>query len=164
MKDITLDEGEVIRLTIKHNTSDTEAEIFIQNYALVTDEWIEDLSKKAHALGKEAGVAAGSWVFDGRNSTEDYARIGKGIEDGDPEILDALPQPDLSGEWADGPTVRSIMSELGVDGTDHPGYDLADLWVHDEMTAQLADLWCDGFREGVEFEVTNTIRLHLIED
>jgi hypothetical protein len=46
---------------------------------------------------------AASWVFDGNTDTDTYRRVLAGIEDGDPEIMDALPFLDWSGQWADGP-------------------------------------------------------------
>ena len=50
--------------------------------------------------GRIDGRAAGSWVIDGNTPDETCARILGGIEEGDPEILDALPELRL-GEWAD---------------------------------------------------------------
>ena len=52
--------------------------------------------------GYQDGTAAGTWVFDGNTTTETYAAILAGIEDGDPMILDQLPQPpaDASAEYA----------------------------------------------------------------
>lgn len=43
--------------------------------------------------GYEDGKAAGSWVFDGNTTRHTYATVLQGIEDGDPLILDMLPQP-----------------------------------------------------------------------
>ncbi len=63
-------------------------------------EYSDAVEAAAKELGGEAGRAAASWVFDGNTTTEEYARVLFGIEDGDPEVLDALPSPDLSGQWA----------------------------------------------------------------
>lgn len=48
------------------------------------------------------GKSAGTWVFDGNTDQRTYAAILKGIEDGDPMVLDGLPQPpaDSSDEYA----------------------------------------------------------------
>ncbi len=65
--------------------------------------------------GKDAGHAAGTWVFDGNTPDEAYARILKGIEDCDPEVMDMQPSP-LSGEWAGDPTPDSLGKEWGLEG------------------------------------------------
>jgi hypothetical protein len=52
---------------------------------------------------EEMAKNAASWVFDGNTEDATYRRVLKGIEDGDPEIMDALPCVDWSGQWADGP-------------------------------------------------------------
>jgi hypothetical protein len=59
---------------------------------------------KASELGQEHGEAAASSLFNGNTDTTAYAAVLAGIEDGDPEVLDALPHADLSGEYADGMT------------------------------------------------------------
>src|SRR5437879_1965057 len=61
-----------------------------------------------------AGVAAGSWVIDG-NTSEDTARsLLQGIEDDDPMVMDSLPDPSWSGEWADEPTYEELAREAGL--------------------------------------------------
>jgi hypothetical protein len=65
-------------------------------------------------MGTEAGQARASWVFDGNTDAETYARVLQGIEDGDPEIMDALSVSPLSGEWAG----ESMTEILGDDYTD----------------------------------------------
>ena len=54
---------------------------------------------KFYKDGYAAGLAAGSWVIDGNTTTERCAAILKGLEDGDPAVMDLQPAP-LSGEWA----------------------------------------------------------------
>ena len=44
-------------------------------------------------LGWDAGPAAASWVFDGNTPEEAYRRVLRGIEDGDPAVLDAIEPP-----------------------------------------------------------------------
>ena len=44
--------------------------------------------------GYEHGKTAGTWVFDGNTPQATYAAVLQGIEDGDPMVLDQLPQPD----------------------------------------------------------------------
>lgn len=71
--------------------------------------------REAKKLGRERGEAAASWVFDGNTNRATYELALKGIEDGDPEILDLISPPNwLSGEYAG----ESISELLGDDVTD----------------------------------------------
>lgn len=69
--------------------------------------------RKAFRAGLEHGRAKGSWVIDGNTSDEEKARIIKGYEEGDPEIMDMCPDP-LSGEWA-GESMSELSKEYGID-------------------------------------------------
>ena len=51
------------------------------------------LVAKAEELGRDAGKAAASWVFDGNTPEEAYQRVLRGIEEGDPAVLDATEPP-----------------------------------------------------------------------
>ena len=64
----------------------------------------------AERRGYEAGCAAGSWVLDGNSDPEGARRILRGIEEGDPAIVDALPSAPLSGEWADSLLPRDVLA------------------------------------------------------
>lgn len=86
--------------------------------------------------GKEAGRAAGSWVIDGNTKTETVQRILKGIEEGDPEVMDLQPSP-LSGEWAG----ESITEILGA-----------------EATTEDMDAYEEGFSEAFWMEVEQSAR------
>ena len=102
----------------------------------------------AIAEGKSAGKAMASWVFDGNTDPANYARILKGIQDGDPEVLDNLATPNLSGEWADDPTPQTLAYDLGIETDDGRLDDLCTLW---EDAAHLA-FWG---------EIERTCRYHL---
>lgn len=65
--------------------------------------------KYASDLGTDTSAAG--WVFDGNTSEATYGRVRVGIEDGDPAILDALPAPDLSSQWADGLTGPQLVND-----------------------------------------------------
>jgi len=67
--------------------------------------------------GYDHGLAAGSWVIDGNTTTETARRIVRGYDDGDPEIMDMQPAP-LSGEWADSPLPRDVLSAVGLEQDD----------------------------------------------
>ena len=102
---------------------------------------MSDAYTRAHHLGEQHGRNAVDWfIMDPmqRAGFEEWLwRIVKGMDDGDPEVLDSLPQPDLSGEWVDGWTPMTLAVEVyyedGEDGL-----------------SELCDEYEDGFRLGVE--------------
>lgn len=96
--------------------------------------------------GYEAGKNAASWAFDGNTDLATYARVLRGWNDGDPEILDMQPAP-LSGEWA-GQSMSEILGTF-----DDP---------EDEQEA--ADAYEEGFSEGFWDEIQETCAYHLGED
>ena len=53
----------------------------------------DPLAAMAAELGRDAGRAAATWVFDGNTPEEAYRRVLRGIEDGDPAVLDAIEPP-----------------------------------------------------------------------
>jgi hypothetical protein len=58
--------------------------------------------------------------------------------DVDPAVLDGLAWPNLSGEFADDPTPRSLMADLGF------GFETDDdemLEPSDELVDELCDIW-----------------------
>jgi hypothetical protein len=70
--------------------------------------------------GKTAGVGAASWCIDGNTTTETYRTILRGIEDGDPAILDQFNTPNLSGEYAGDSTPQTLAEDYGIDETRDP--------------------------------------------
>jgi hypothetical protein len=80
-------------------------------------------TEKAAKLGTEHGRNAASWVTDGDTDDATYRRLFVGIEDFDPEVLDALPHADLSGEWADGMTPKSLAEACGYDWYEDEDFD-----------------------------------------
>jgi len=89
---------------------------------------VDTTETKAYDEGREAGLAAGSWLV-----TEDNARA----------VLDALLECDLdmpsplSGEWA-GESIPELSADYGVD--------LSDPWIADAFECG----YFDGFAEVVE--------------
>ena len=68
---------------------------------------------EAFRLGQEAAWTAASWTIDGNTSTDHAARVLAMLDDGDPAADDYLPaRPNLSGEWADSPTPRSLFEDV----------------------------------------------------
>jgi hypothetical protein len=69
---------------------------------------------RAAELGREAGLAAASWAFDGNTTDETYRRVLEGLDEGDPAVYDLFRLPNLSGEFADDPTPQTLADELEV--------------------------------------------------
>src|SRR5216110_2106995 len=68
---------------------------------------------EAARLGKEAAEAASTWVIDGNKDIAHYHSVLEMLRDGDPEAYEYLPnRPNLSGEWADDPTVLSLARDI----------------------------------------------------
>jgi hypothetical protein len=103
------------------------------------------------ASAHDAGVNAANWweqdnVGGYVNASTGIARataVLKGIDDGDPEILDSLPSADLSGQWADSDTADSVYADVATDDA----ADWSDLedWQRDEV----ADTWELAYNESV---------------
>jgi hypothetical protein len=71
---------------------------------------------KAEELGRDAGKAAASQVFDGSTPEEAYQRVLRGIDEGDPAVLDAI-EPPAIGPGA-GYTEDDLARDLGIDPRD----------------------------------------------
>jgi len=108
----------------------------------------ETLIAKATEAGAEHGRSAASWFFDGNTDRETYAAVLRGLEDGDPAVLDTFPSSPLSGEWADSPTPASVLEDLGVDECDDAASDYLDAYE-------------SGFYEAVSHEIERVARLQL---
>jgi hypothetical protein len=112
----------------------------------------DETMARADALGRDAGVAAASWIFDGSTDRAAYARVLAGITDGDPMVLDAYRVPDLSGEFADGYTPRDLAIELDLDPDDADDAD---------AIGTVCDAWEAGASEGFWHEVERIARVQL---
>jgi len=102
----------------------------------------------AEAIGREHGTNAAAWWEQdaiGGRMTGDAAAVARsildGMADGDPAVLDGFPVADLSGEWADGYTVRQLIADVGED----PDDDDPDAYF--DAADALADAYRDGFDE-----------------
>jgi hypothetical protein len=76
------------------------------------------------AIAQTHGKAAASWVVDGSTSAVSARGLVKGIEDGDPAMLDSIREPGLSGEYAGDYTEDQLMTDAGW--VPHDGTDLRD--------------------------------------
>lgn len=96
----------------------------------------------AYEIGFDAGKARGSWVIDGNTDSGTARAILRGIEDGDPEVMDMQPAP-LSGEWA-GESIPELSDLFGIDlGDDDNATDFETgygegYWAEVERSALLA--------------------------
>jgi hypothetical protein len=99
---------------------------------------------KAEELGRDAGKAAASWVFDG-NTPDAYQRVLRGIDDGDPAVLDAI-EPSAIGSAA-GYDQEDLARDLGIE----PG---------DRALPRAVSAYGDAFTDSFWQETERTARLH----
>lgn len=104
-----------------------------------------ELLSEARRMGREDGVRAASWTWDGNTSRETAERIVKLFDDGDPEVYNCFYAPSLSGEYADGPTPQSLARYLGMDDDD----DRAE-WLVDDLATAYEDGVSSSFWPAVE--------------
>ena len=100
--------------------------------------------------GARAGRNAASWCIDGNTTDETLRRLVQGLEDGDPMILDAYRTPNLSGEFADDPTPRTLQAD----------YDVSDKrW--DDIGDGVCNAWQDAADEAFRHALEATARRRL---
>jgi hypothetical protein len=108
---------------------------------------------QAQKIGSEHGRNAADWwrqdaiggrVWgDGQRMARD---VLQGLEDGDPAVLDSLPGPDLSGQFADGYSSRDLLRDLGVKDGD------ASFWegLTDELFTAYETSYSNAVSDAVE--------------
>lgn len=109
------------------------------------------LRAAAFSIGTDHGATAASWV---ELNEDNAAAFLKGIDDGDPAVLDTLPAPDLSGQFADGYTTRQLALDAGMN-------DDIDADEYDDILSSLGDAYDEGFSEAVEHEVTRRAQIYV---
>jgi hypothetical protein len=119
----------------------------------MTSKTLSEIMDEARKMGAEHGQNAASWYFDGNTTDETYRRVLKGIEEGDPEILDTFPSSPLSGEWADDPTPTTLFRDLGLDAH-------AEATFNPEAFDEVCSAYEDGFYEAVSHEIERVARPH----
>ena len=112
---------------------------------------MEEALEAARKLATEHGKAAASWVFDGNTPDEYYAKVLKGLEEGDPEVYDSIGEPSFSGEYADDYSERQLCDDIGVD------YDLSTT----EEVDEIAEAYLEEVRDAFWGEVERLAREHL---
>ena len=115
---------------------------------MLTDTELKAMIEDAAERGRYAGRAAGSWVTDGNTTRETAERLRAGIEEGDPMIMDLFHIPNLSGEWADGETPRSLAESVGLDPDGDDGDDTPE--VLDEICSAWEEAAGEAFMAEVE--------------
>ena len=74
------------------------------------------LVAKAEELGRDAGKTAAGWVFDGNTPEEEYQRVLRGIDEGDPAVLGATEPPAIGP--AAGYEQDDLAGDLGIEPGD----------------------------------------------
>jgi Domain of unknown function (DUF4314) len=103
------------------------------------------LVAKAEELGRDSGKAAATWVFDGNTPSEAYQHVLRGIDEGDPAVLDAV-EPPAIGPGA-GYDQDDLARDLGLD----PG---------DRALPRAMSAYADAFTGSFWREVERTAREH----
>lgn len=115
---------------------------------LLRDIRADRLAEQAEAIGREHGASAASWY-----EVADAAvaqRVLDGLADCDPEVLDTLPQPDLSGQWADGYTPDRLAEDLVLLARER-----------EHLLDGLCDAYECGFRQAAEEVVQRACQAQL---
>lgn len=114
---------------------------------------VDEASERATAIGTQHGQNAASWHLPFA-SADVARRVLAGIDDGDPEVLDGLPSPDLSGQFADGYTVSELLADAG----------LAGIGEASELATSLADDYESAFSLAVEDTLAVAARATIISE
>jgi hypothetical protein len=117
----------------------------------------DDLITQAQSIGREHGINAASWAFDGNTKDETYREILTGIEDGDPAILDRFREPNLSGEYADDYSIRDLQSDLGIE----IDWTRDDTQEASELLEECATAYTDAASEAFWHEIERLAREHV---
>jgi hypothetical protein len=105
------------------------------------------LTTRAAEIGAEHGRNAAQWVdVDGDGAAQRWVT---GISDGDPMVLDALPDNPLSGEYADSYGMADLYRDLGIEQRD------------DTDDAELCRAYEDAYSGAVQDEVERRARYQL---
>lgn len=128
----------------------------VEDYRQRLAKYLQDKeeNREIKRRGMEDGSMAASWLVDGNTPDPIQAlqRLVQGIEDGDPEILDELPQPRLGGEFADDPTWEDILKEELDEYSD-------DRLFNGEYD-DLENSYHEGFTEGIEKELRHKLKAY----
>lgn len=115
---------------------------------------------RAATLGEDHGRNVAEWwvqenLTRGRNARDTAMAVLKGLEDGDPEVIDSLPQPDLSGEWADSPTPETVAEWCGI---------IYDHVEHVDLIQEICNSYDRGFLDAAADVITAACQAELDRD
>jgi hypothetical protein len=119
----------------------------------------DELEARAASIGRQHGINAASWVFDGNTTEETYRTVLRGIEDDDPAVYDMFREPNLSGEFAGDYSIRDLQSDLDIeidwtrDGTQEAS----------EQLDECANAYADAASETFWHEIERLAREHVIK-
>jgi hypothetical protein len=125
---------------------------------MTTTTHIDKAVKEAESLGKYHGENAAQWaaqdswggrVASIRQSEENARAFLKGIEEGDPMIMDSYASPNLSGEWADSMTEADLLKAV-FDGFDSDIIDTLEPEEIDDIANAYIQAASDGFWQELE--------------
>ncbi len=102
----------------------------------------------AYDMGRNAALAAASWIIDGNTKHEAIVCLAKLMDAGDPAADDYLPaMPNLSGEWSGDPTPTSLYRDITGNET-----------LHSHVIDALADAFEQGVADHFHVECERIIR------
>ena len=108
------------------------------------------LVARAAELGRDAGKAAATWVFDGNTPGEAGQRVLRGIVEGDPAVLDAIEPPAI------GPGAGYDRGDLARDLGIEPGDRALPRAVSAYADAFTDAFWRDPAKGGARQKETRT--------
>jgi hypothetical protein len=129
----------------------------------------------AAATGAQDGRSAAGWyaqdTYGGRvtrGAREAATAVLRGIADGDPAMLDGLPAPDLSGQWADtltGPAlVADALAAAGIPDADVMARASAAPMPFVDWFSDVCDAYESAFSDAVTAEIERTAALAAAEE
>jgi len=139
----TLSDVHTLHGHLLHEYAERYKEMMVDNVIDMTVRLPEREERVMRERGFREGENAVSWMIDPARQDDPFMFVSKiltGMEDGDPEIMDMLPEPRLGGEWADEPTWEQIC----IEEVDHYGID---------GEQDLLGVYTDAFHEGVEAQL-----------
>lgn len=116
--------------------------------------WLDAARKHA----REAATAAASWTTDGNGDPATYRETLRMLAEGHPEASDRLPAPpNLSGEYADGPTPVELVVELTGGLQPYSGDPALPDWVADDLCNAWEEEVSEVFETYCELELMRAL-------
>lgn len=124
--------------------------------------YVDGLISDAEAIGTEHGKNAAGWVFDGNTPRETYAAVLRGLDAGDPAVLDALPAATLVDDDEDQPNADGYSEgDLASDLVGDDEY--VDLISHPRW-GEICDAYLMAADTACQQEIERQARYQLADD